>query len=218
MTIKSFTFNPFQTNSFVCSVGRLAVIIDPASASDSEHQQVLEYVRAHDLQVERILLTHAHIDHVFGLKSLCEALDVPFWMHRADLPLLEHAREQAQLFGVSVDRPPAPGGFLEDGDSVKLGANRWQVLHTPGHSPGSVSFYDSAEQAVFAGDVLFAGSVGRTDLWQGSMPTLMWSIFQKLVPLGEEVQVYPGHGPATSIGAEMATNPFLAEERAPDLG
>jgi glyoxylase-like metal-dependent hydrolase (beta-lactamase superfamily II) len=210
MIVKSFTFNPFQTNCFVCSVGRSAVVIDPSSAEEAEHREVMDYIVAEDLDVERILLTHAHLDHIFGLAHLCDALNVPFWMHRSDLPLLEHAAEQALLFRAELDEPPAPGGFLEDHGTVNVGANSWTVLHTPGHSPGSISFHDRSEDLVFGGDVLFAGSIGRTDLWQGSLPTLMHSIFQKLVPLGHETRVYAGHGPDTTIGREIAQNPFLA--------
>jgi glyoxylase-like metal-dependent hydrolase (beta-lactamase superfamily II) len=211
MTIKPFTFNPFQTNCFVCSEGGSAVVIDPSSADESEHKELIDYVGDRQLRVERILLTHAHIDHIFGLAHLCVALEAPFWMHRADLPLLEHGKEQALLFGTTLDTPPPPAGFLDESDTLKLGTHEWRILHTPGHSPGSISFYDREESVVFGGDVLFAGSIGRTDLWQGSLPTLMQSIFQKLVPLGESVRVMSGHGPATTIAEEVAHNPFLSE-------
>jgi glyoxylase-like metal-dependent hydrolase (beta-lactamase superfamily II) len=209
MTIKPFTFNPFQTNCFVCSSGDSAVIVDPSSSVDSEHDRVIDYIRERGLDVERILLTHAHIDHIFGLASLCEAFTCSYWMHRADLPFLRHADEQAALFGTTIDSPPEPGGFLDEGDLVEVGDHEWQVLHTPGHSPGSISFFDPAEGAVLSGDVLFAGSIGRTDLWQGSLPLLMQSIFQKLVPLGESVRVLPGHGLPTTLAEEVAHNPFL---------
>ena len=130
-------------------------------------------------------------------------------MHRAELPFLVHAQEQARLFGVDLETPPAPEHFLEEGDTVAFGEVTWRVLHTPGHSPGSVCFYDEGEGAVLSGDVLFQGSIGRTDLMQGSMPQLMRSIFEQLVPLGDETRVYPGHGPATTIGRERQANPFL---------
>jgi glyoxylase-like metal-dependent hydrolase (beta-lactamase superfamily II) len=215
MTIKPFTFNPFQTNCFVCSAGVSAVVVDPSSSSDHEHDAVAEYVQAHNLSVERVLLTHAHIDHIFGLARMCETFGAGYWMHRADLPLLEHAEDQARLFGTVLDVPPEPAGFLEDGDTLHVGEHEWQVLHAPGHSPGSIVFFDPIDNVALSGDVLFAGSIGRTDLWQGSLPTLMRSIFQKLVPLGEGVRVLPGHGPATTIAEEVAHNPFLSGPFAP---
>ena len=113
------------------------------------------------------------------------------------------------MFGVSIEPPPETSSFLADGDVVEFGRVRFQVLHTPGHSPGSICFYDEPSRAVIAGDVLFQGSIGRTDLWRGSLPELMRSIFEKLVPLGDDVQVHPGHGPDTTIGRERESNPFL---------
>ncbi|MEX0600570.1 MAG: MBL fold metallo-hydrolase, partial [Rhodothermales bacterium] len=132
-----------------------------------------------------------------------------FKMHREDRKLLAAAGEQARMFGVSIEEPPEPEGFLEEGDEVAFGDVVLDVLYTPGHSPGSISFFDAASKQVLSGDVLFQGSIGRTDLWRGSMPELMQSIFQKLVPLGDEVVVHPGHGPVTTIGRERASNPFL---------
>lgn len=115
------------------------------------------------------------------------------------------------MFGVTLDAPPEPGPWLTTDETITIGETRWRILETPGHSPGSVSFYSEAERAVIAGDVLFKGSIGRTDLWEGSLPVLMRSIFESLVPLGEDVRVYPGHGPETDIAAEVRSNPFLAE-------
>jgi glyoxylase-like metal-dependent hydrolase (beta-lactamase superfamily II) len=132
-----------------------------------------------------------------------------FQMHREDAPMLSGAEEQAALFGVEIAKPPPPSSFIEDGDTIEFGNVRLDVLHTPGHSPGSISFYNETSGVVFAGDVLFQGSIGRTDLWRGSLPELMRSIFEKLVPLGEDVRVYPGHGPVTTIGQELHSNPFL---------
>lgn len=209
MTIQPFTFNPFQTNCYVCHDAGEAVIVDPSSTNPREHQAVLDYIAREGLVVRHLLLTHAHIDHIFGCAFFAAHFGQGWQMHRGDLPLLRHAEDQARLFGVAVEPPPEPGVFLEEGDTVTFGGATWEVLHTPGHSPGSVSFYDRATGAVVAGDVLFMGSIGRTDLWQGSLPELMASIYQKLVPLGDDVRVYPGHGPATTIGRERRTNPFL---------
>lgn len=210
MTIRTFTFNPFQTNCYVCHApSGEAALIDPACATAREQQALLDYVAEHGLTVRHLLLTHAHIDHIFGAAPMAEALGLPLQMHRADAPLLAHAVDQGRIFGVEVVPPPEPGGWLDEGDVVRVGDACWEVLHTPGHSPGSVCFFDRAARYVIAGDVLFSGSIGRTDLWEGSLPTLMTSIFQKLLPLGDDVRVYPGHGPSTTIGREAASNPFL---------
>lgn len=209
MTIKSFTFNPFQTNCFVCHDAGEAVLIDPSCHTEAERQMVLDYLDQHALTVRHLLLTHAHIDHIFGCKALADHFGMPWQMHRADLPLLQRAREQAVFFGVKLENPPLPDRFLQEGDTVAFGEAAWEVLHTPGHSPGSVCFHDAAGGFVIAGDVLFQGSIGRTDLPGGSLPVLMESIFQKLVPLGEATAVHPGHGPSTTIGQEVQTNPFL---------
>ena len=130
-------------------------------------------------------------------------------MHREDRVFIAQAEEQAQLFGEAIETPSEPEGFLNEGDRVPFGNASLEVLHMPGHSPGSISFYDAASQAVISGDVLFRGSIGRTDLWRGDLPELMRSIFEKLVPLGDTVHVYPGHGPVTTVGEERRTNPFL---------
>lgn len=211
MTIQTFTFNPFQTNCFICHDAGEAVLIDPSAMDAGEQAAVLAYLEKHKLTIRHLLLTHAHIDHIFGCAFFAKHFGDTFQMHRADLPLLTHSEQQAHLFGVSLETPPAPKHFLAEGDILSFGTATWQVLHTPGHSPGSICFWDEANRVVIAGDVLFQGSIGRTDLWQGSMPKLMTSIFQELLPLGDDVRVYPGHGPATSIGEEQRSNPFLTD-------
>lgn len=209
MVVRSFTFNPFQTNCFVCHDGGEAAIIDASCDTPATCNAVMAYLDAHDLTVRHLLLTHGHIDHIFGCRFFVDTVGDTFQMHRADLGFVQHAREQATMFGVQVDDPPVPTRFLQGGDTIALGGATWQVLHTPGHSPGSVSFYDAANDFVIAGDVLFRGSIGRTDLPQGDLATLMRSIFDGLVPLGDDVTVYCGHGPSTTIGQERQTNPFL---------
>lgn len=213
MTIKSFTFNPFQTNCYVCHDGNRAVLIDPSSHTPEERALVLDYIDRHSLSVESLLLTHAHIDHVMDCAFFAGHFGQSFQLYASDVPLLLRAQDQGRMFGVEVEPPPAPGRLLAEGAVLTVGSSSWQVLHTPGHSPGSICFYDEKNRFVIAGDVLFQGSIGRTDLWQGSLPQLMASIYDKLLPLGDDVTVYPGHGPATTIGAERAANPFLTWPR-----
>lgn len=209
MQIRSFTFNPFSTNCFVGHDAGEAVVVDPACRSVEEVEDVVRYVTDERLRVTRILLTHAHIDHIFGCRALCDRLGVGIWVHRSDAPLLAAAVRQGEMFGVAVEEPPEPVGYLADGDNVTVGGASWQVLHTPGHSPGSVSFADTENRFVLSGDVLFHDSIGRTDLWMGSLETLMRSIFDRLMPLGDDMVVWSGHGPTTTIGRERESNPFL---------
>ena len=209
MIIKSFTFNPFSTNCYVVESGSELVVVDPSSQAESEHAHLIEYIESRDGTLSRILLTHAHIDHIFGCARLSEHFDVGIEVHAEEKVLLERGETQAAMFGVDLETPPSPTALIEPGKEIRFGETTWDVLHTPGHSPGSVSFVDRTEGFVISGDVLFAGSIGRTDLWQGSLPLLMQSIFGQLVPLGDDVRVLPGHGPETTIGREARSNPFL---------
>lgn len=211
MTIKSFTFNPFQTNCYICHEAGEAVIVDPANLHPSETSQIIQYIESHQLRVEHILLTHAHIDHILGLDTLVEHFGVGYQMHRADEPLLAQAPVHGQLFGTPMNEPVAPAGFLEEEDQIRFGESTWSIFLTPGHSPGSICFYDAAHDFVLSGDVIFYDSIGRTDLWQGSLPVLMTSIFQKIMVLDDDVALYPGHGPATTVGRERTNNPFITE-------
>ena len=210
MTIQVFTFNSFMTNSYVCHDKGEAVLVDASAQTEAEQRAVVEYVEKRGLVVRHLLLTHAHIDHIFGCAAFSERYGKTWQMHHADLPFIVHAQEQAHLFGVALETPSPPEHFLDEADTIAFGDTVWRVLHTPGHSPGSLCFYDEREGALLSGDVLFQGSIGRTDLMQGSMPQLMRSIFEKLVPLGDGTGVLPGHGPSTTIGRERQANPFLA--------
>jgi glyoxylase-like metal-dependent hydrolase (beta-lactamase superfamily II) len=195
---------------------REALVLDPGD----EVERVLEVLRRHSLNVRAIVSTHAHIDHVGGLQKLQQATGAPVLMHGDDLELYRHLDQQAAWLGV----PPPPSArvdqLLREGDSVHWGNYSASVLHTPGHTPGSVSLYlpasagrlEAAEQrqgTLLAGDTLFAGSIGRTDLWGGSFEDILRSIHGKLLVLPDRTLVYPGHGPATTIGEERASNPFL---------
>lgn len=211
MIIKAFTFNPFQTNCYVCHDNGEAVIVDPSCYEDWEREQLLGYIDAEHLTVKHLLLTHGHVDHIFGCDAMVHTFGGGFLMHRADTPLLEQAPMHAQMFGTAMEVPPPPAGYLEEGDNVTFGESEWEIRHTPGHSPGSVCFYDNKNKFVISGDVLFYDSIGRTDLWQGSLPVLMRSIFDKLMPMEDGVKLFPGHGPASTIGRERLHNPFIVE-------
>lgn len=209
MQVQAFTVNPFAENTYVCHDAGEAVVIDPGCSTLGERQAVLDYLATRHLTVRHLLLTHAHIDHIIDCAFFARHFNQRFQMHQADVPLLENADTQARMFGVEIEPPPLPGALLAEGDTVAVGEATWRVLHCPGHSPGSICFYDAENGFVIGGDVLFQGSVGRTDLWKGSMEQLMTSIHRKLLPLDDHTLVYAGHGPPTTIGRERAANPFL---------
>ncbi|HEX9765848.1 MAG TPA: MBL fold metallo-hydrolase, partial [Nitriliruptorales bacterium] len=207
---------PFEKNGFVlgCERTREAVLIDPGD----EVQALLDVVSANDLDVKHILLTHGHVDHVSGVAAATRALGAPVYLHSGDLQLYQNAVQFGQFFGLTVEQPPPVDVFYDRGhERVTFGDLEVRVLHTPGHCPGGVCLQvgpaGSVGTQLFVGDTLFAGSIGRTDLPGGDYPTLMRSIRQVLLPLGDDAVVYPGHGPKTTIGHERRTNSFLKDER-----
>lgn len=185
-----------------------AVVVDPGD----EIERVQRILTKFDLRVRYIIATHAHIDHVGGLRNLHETTGAPVLMHVADLPLYENLAAQAAWLGVETPRMLEVDQFLKEGDRLCWGSLSLEVLHTPGHSPGSISLHLPGENArIFAGDTLFQGSVGRWDLWGGSEEQLLRSIHEKLLLFPDETPVFPGHGPSTTIGRERESNPFLQE-------
>jgi glyoxylase-like metal-dependent hydrolase (beta-lactamase superfamily II) len=185
-----------------------AVVIDPGD----EAERIEEALAKHKLRVKYIVATHAHLDHVGALGQLQRATGAPVLMHEADLPLYEQLPRQAEWMGMD---PPCMGHvdrFLKDGDTVRFGRHELEVLHTPGHSPGSISLRLGGEQGrLFSGDTLFQGGIGRADLWGGNYEELLQSIHQRLLVFPDETPVFPGHGPSTLIGEERVSNPFLQE-------
>ncbi|NND72338.1 MAG: MBL fold metallo-hydrolase [Rhodothermales bacterium] len=209
MIVQKYTFNPFQTNTFIIHSGSEAVLIDASAHMPEEFDLIESYISENKLTVKALLLTHGHIDHIMGCAHLTETYGMPWMLNPADKPFVDRAQDQARMFGVEFDPRQIKTTPIKEGDSVRFGDVDWSVLETPGHSPGSVSFVDEENEVVISGDVLFNGSIGRTDLLFGSMPVLMQSIYQKLIPLGDQFKVLCGHGPDTIIGHERAMNPFL---------
>lgn len=216
LTVHSFVVSPFAENTYVLSDGGEAALVDPGTASRAEREEVEAYIRDAGLRVRHLLLTHGHLDHVFGCSHFAHrygaAADHGGWqMHPADGPLLQNAVVQGEMFGVRVDAPPPAAHDLAEGDEIEIGGTTLRVLHVPGHSPGSVAFYDADGGQLIGGDALFRGSIGRTDLWEGSLDTLLAAIRDKILTLPDETVVYSGHGPETTVGAERRTNPFLQD-------
>lgn len=210
MTIQSFTFNGFMTNMYVAHREGEAAIIDASCASSAEQRTVDAYIREHDLTVTHLILTHAHIDHILGCAHLESTYDQAFYLHPDGTPFYEQAEQQGQAFGVSIDPPQRSTQPLTPDDTLTIAGVRFRILHTPGHSPDSVSLVADDEDVAFTGDVLFQDSIGRIQgLPQTSKADLMASIREKLLPLGDDMTIYPGHGAVTNIGRERRQNPFL---------
>jgi glyoxylase-like metal-dependent hydrolase (beta-lactamase superfamily II) len=211
MLLEVRAVEPFFKNGFLlgCEATREAVLIDPGDEVDD----LLAIVRRKSLAVRHVLLTHAHVDHVSGVARAHAALGAPVTLHRDDLFLYESAVDQGRLFGLSIDRLPAVNRFYGDAPEVTFGGYFVRAHHTPGHSPGSVCLQVGQTgrdgRSLFVGDTLFAGSIGRTDLPGGNYKTLIRSIKDVLFAFGDAADVYPGHGPQTTIGEERRTNPFL---------
>lgn len=209
MEIRRRPVGPFQMNAYIVfdEASRVGVVVDPGDGVD----ELLEEIRRERLDIRLILLTHGHIDHVAYAQDMHEALEVPMLLHKDDHAMAVAAPQQAAMFGLPPCRVPVIDGELAQGQVVEAGPLRFAVRHAPGHSPGSVILV--APGAALVGDVIFAGSIGRTDLPGGDHQTLMDSIWNQVVPLGKDVRLYPGHGPDTTVGEELASNPFLQQRR-----
>ena len=201
MDIKTFQLTPFMENGYVLQEGNEAVVVDPGEAS----AELCAAVEGRD--VKMIFNTHCHCDHAGGNAEMVKRTGAPLVIHRDELPLLQSLEQQGLMFGVPFPASPDPDRFVEDGDTITVGGTELKVLHAPGHSPGHVVLVGDGFAIV--GDVLFAGSIGRTDLPGGSYQQLLDSIRTKLLALPDETVVHSGHGPTTTIGRERATNPFL---------
>jgi hydroxyacylglutathione hydrolase len=210
--VNTFTVNPFQENTYLLSddATRQAILIDPGVYSSEEKTHLLDFVRSNKLVVKEIWLTHAHIDHVLGLRWATETFMCGFFHSQEDESTLRSTPLYAgTYFGISdFALPDAPGTYIAHGDTRSLGSAEFIVLFTPGHAPGHVCFYNPAV-GLIAGDVLFKGSIGRTDLPGGDFAVLEKSIQTHLYTLHDNTPVYPGHGPTTTVGYEKKHNPYV---------
>lgn len=208
--IEVMPFNPFQTNTYILhdETGE-CVIIDPSCYEKHEQKQLSDFIKEKKLKPVALLNTHCHIDHILGNNYVAKKYRLKPMTHRDSMIFLENSREYGRSFGFDVDRPIMPQRFLENGDEVNFGKQKLKAIHAPGHAAGSLCYYHEPSGSLFAGDVLFQNSIGRTDLPTGDHDTLIKSILQNLLTLPEDVTVYPGHGPSTNIGYEKKTNPYL---------
>jgi hydroxyacylglutathione hydrolase len=207
MILERLTVGVFQENCYVIGDEEAGVgaVVDPGD----EAARISLAVEETGLEIERILLTHTHVDHIGAVAELKQEYGCPVLIHREAEPMLQQAPAQAMMMGLRFGKVPQVDGYIEDEEEIEVGSITLRSLYTPGHAPGHLSFYAGREGIVLAGDALFAGSVGRVDLPGGSMEVLMRSIEERLLTLPDGTRVYPGHGPETTIGEERASNPFL---------
>ena len=210
INVHSFTFGPFQENTYILWDETLeCLIIDPGNTTASEHKKLSDFISEKKLKPQRLILTHAHIDHINGNKYVWDTYGLLPEVHKEDVYFIERHAASGAMYGLPVDPSPMAEKFIEEGDVISFGNSKLNVIHTPGHAPGHVTFYNKQEGFMISGDVLFYGSIGRTDLPMGNFETLINSIKNKLFPLGDAMKVYSGHGPSTTIGFEKMNNPFL---------
>ncbi|MDX1386121.1 MAG: MBL fold metallo-hydrolase [bacterium] len=209
MILEQMVVGPLQCNCSIlgCEESKEAVIIDPGGDPES----IITQVKSLGLKPKFLLHTHAHLDHVGGTKEVQDHCGGEACLHQADQILFDHVPEQAALFNLPTPPTGKIDQYVTEGDSVKFGNYKIQVLHTPGHTPGSLSFLLEGPEGnqLFTGDTLFARGIGRTDLWGGDFNEIMRSIKDKLLLLGDDTTIYPGHGPESTIGTERAQNPFI---------
>ena len=211
--IKTFYFNDLRECTYLLwdHTGE-CVIIDPGCHSNSEKERLNKFITENSLKPVKLLNTHGHFDHIMGNAYVADNWNVQCFIHPNDKPQLERATKYCEMFGYRIDEPPLNTTDIAEGDEITFGESSLKVIATPGHSRGGVSFYNQEQKIIFTGDSLFAGSIGRTDLPGGDYEELMDSLLNKVIKLGEDFTVYPGHGPSTTIGQELASNPFLRYE------
>jgi len=208
--LKTFTFNAFQENTYLVYDDKgEAIIFDPGNSNNTENSLVKNFIEEKKLCLSRLILTHAHLDHVLGNRFISDNYGLLPEVNENDLFLIEGMMQTANMYGVPAEESPMPEKFIHEGDKIKLGEYTFDCLHTPGHSPGSICFYNAQNKFAIVGDVLFYGSIGRTDLPRGNHEDLLNSIREKLFILPDDVKIYSGHGPSTTIGFEKNNNPFF---------
>ena len=209
--IQGFVFNPFEENTYVLfDETKECVIIDPGCSNESERKDIVDFIKEEGLKPVKLLNTHCHIDHVFGNAFIAKKYNLGLEIHKDDLEVLHSLPQVSHVYGLNAEESIEPTNFLNEGDTIKFGNSTLDILFTPGHSPGSICFINKDEKFIIGGDVLFYGSIGRTDLPGGNHEALLSNIREKLFVLDDDFVVFPGHGQQTDIGFEKKNNPFLS--------
>ena len=208
--IATFTFNPFEENTYVIynETGN-CIIVDPGCSNPEEEIGLTQFITEHKLKPKLLVNTHGHADHMLGNYFVHQRYGLFPWIHRADEFLLKGAPEQGKMFGISLKPSPSPSKYLEHGDILEAGEERFNIIHTPGHSPGGISIFSEKDKWIIVGDTLFMMSIGRTDLPGGDYNQLIEMIKTRIFSLEDDVTIYSGHGPSSTIGFEKENNPFL---------
>lgn len=211
MKIQKFTFNPFLENTYLIWDEETleAAIIDPGMSESYEEDELTSFIKQNSLKIVYLINTHCHIDHILGCGFIKSKYNPVYYMPKGDLELFNNAENQANMFNVTLNKPPEPEKFLSEDLELKLGKESISLLFTPGHSPGEFCLYMKDSSICISGDVLFNESIGRTDLPGGNYEVLLDSIRNKLLALPNDVEIYPGHGEKSTIGYERVHNPFL---------
>jgi len=210
MEIYRIVFNPIDVNTYILAdKSGECTIIDCGCYDKNEFSELTDLIGEKNLNPVLLLNTHCHLDHIFGNQFMLEKYKLGTFCHKDDDNNRKRSVDHALMFGLYMETPPEPAGYLTDGQKIKFGQTELTAIHVPGHAAGSLAFYSENDKVVFTGDALFAGSIGRTDLPGGNYETLINSITKKLFTLPSETVVYPGHGEETSIGVEIKTNPYF---------
>lgn len=211
MQLYSFVFGYFQENTYILwDETKECVIIDPGNTTNEEDSILFDFIQKYQLKPVRLLLTHGHLDHIAGNDAVFTKYGLLPEVHREDLFLIQNHELTAKMYGISCTASPLPQSFIQDKSIIRFGNSTLHTIHTPGHSPGSITYYSPEHQFAIVGDVLFYESIGRTDLPRGDFETLKHSIQTKLFTLPDNTVIYSGHGPKTTIGHEKRFNPFVA--------
>lgn len=212
MIIKNFVFNMFGVNTYVVwdETTRETMIVDPGMTDAGEEDILYRYIETNHLNVTHIVNTHMHLDHIFGDHAATGHYGLPVEAHMAEAPFGTNLEAQARQFGIRGQFQPQPiGKFLNEGDVLKIGDDAIRIIHIPGHSPGSIALYSADNRFIISGDVIFPGSIGRTDLAMGDHALLIAGIRKKLMTLPSDTVIYPGHGNPTTVEAELRSNPYI---------
>lgn len=210
MQIKVFTFNPFQENTYVLYENtKECIIVDPGCSNYEEENALKDFISSEKLKVVRLVNTHCHIDHILGNNFVHEEYGLLPEYSKKEIPVMELAKQSSLLYEIPYNDSPAAKNFIEEGELIEFGECKLEILSVPGHSPGHLVFVNKNDKRIIGGDVLFYGSIGRTDLPLGNHQDLINNIKQKLFSLDDGFMVYPGHGSETSLGFEKRSNPFL---------
>jgi hydroxyacylglutathione hydrolase len=209
--VKAFTFNLFAENTFIIWDDETndAAVVDPGISTVKEQKIITDFISFKKITIKYLINTHCHIDHILGCSFIKKKYNSIYYAPEKDLPLLENAQKQAQMFDIIFEEPPKPDKLISEETELSLGNSKIKFLFTPGHTPGEYCLYLEKEKICITGDVLFKEGIGRTDLWGGDYNTLMSSIENKLLSLPDDVKIYPGHGEVSTIGYEKQYNPFL---------